>query len=279
MDVVIVPVWRRAGFLAATLRRLLSTDDGAVRYLISADRRADRAVLDVARRFTLRLGLTRAGMVTRAHAYRGNSYNVLTSYTEALTLGPDLVHLVEEDVFVGADYLDAHRAAHRIAPDAFAVSVARNQNAHGDPTPDPGAVYLHGSYQSVAVSFRPDMLAAILPHVTPAYFRDPVTYCRRTWPRTTIPAGHAEQDGLIHRIIEARGAMVAYAALPRAYHAGFQGYHRKGLKLVGTPDQQADRLLAMGTAELNAAAHSYPDHQAVDLDARPGEIRSVMVWP
>lgn len=278
-DVVIVPAWRRPGFLAATLRRLLAADDGTVRYLISIDRRADRMVLDIARQFVLRLGLTRATWAHRAHAYRGNSYNVLTAYAEAVALGPELVHLVEEDIFVGADYLDFHRSAHRLAPEAFAVSAARNQNAYGDPDPDPGAIYLHQSYQSVAVSFRPDRLAEVIPHMVPAYFRDPVGYCRRTWPRSAIPAGHAEQDGLIHRIIEASGARVAYAARPRAYHAGFHGYHRKGARLVGTPDQQADQLLAMDTAALNAAAHSYPDHQAVDLDAHPGPVRSVVDWP
>lgn len=277
-EIVIVPAWQRPAFLTAALRRLLIADDGRQQYWLALDRRHDRGVNRIAWAFARRLG-HRARVIPRNHGYRGNSFNVLTSYREAIDASPDLIHLVEEDIFVGADYFDFHRSAHELCPDAFAVSAARNQNHPHDPDPDPGALYLAFEYQSLAVSFRPERLAPVLAHADRPYFRDPVTYCKRQWPYSRIPVANAEQDGLINRVVEQMGATVAYPALPRAYHAGFVGYHRKGATLPGTIDQQADQLLAMTTAEMNAAAHSYPDHQVVDLDARPGAPTRMIAWP
>jgi hypothetical protein len=280
-EIVIVPAWRRPAFLLATLRRLeIATDgDPGIQIWISLDRRHDQATARVANVFQRTQPPGRVALFQKRHPYRGNSYNVLHSYRVATLESPTLVHLVEEDVFVGADYFAFHRSAHRLAPDAFAVSAARNQNHIGDPDPDPGALYLGPQYQSLAVSFRPERLAPVLAHAVSAYFSDPIGYCRRHFRRSRIPAANAEQDGLINRVVEQAGARVAYPALPRAYHAGFVGYHRKGETLTGSVAEQADQLLAMDTARMNAAAHSYPDHQAVDLDARPGPVNRLISWP
>jgi len=288
MEIVIVPAWRRPAFLLATLRRLEIAAEAEldVQLWITLDRRHDAATAKVAHDFQARHGRARVQVLRRTHPYRGNSYNVLQAYREALTVRPDLIHLVEEDVLVGADYFAFHRAAHKLAPDVLAVSAARNQNFPHDPEPDPSALYLGSQYQSVAVSFRPWQLSPVLEHATSAYFSNPIAYCQRRFPRSRIPRGNAEQDGLINRVVEqqarvseGRSGHVAYAALPRAYHAGFVGYHRRGETLTGTVEQQADRILTMTTAEMNTAAHSYPDHQVVDLDARPGEPSRMIAWP
>lgn len=280
-EIVIVPAWRRAPFLAATLRRLAIADraDAVERRIwIALDRRHDKATAQVAAAFRVAHG-PHVRVLARTHPYRGNSFNVLHSYREAIGAGAELVHLVEEDVLVGSDYFAFHRAAHELMPNAMAVSAARNQNYASDPDPDPSALYSDSRYQSVAVSFRPGQLAPVLAHAVPAYFHDPIGYCRRHFPRTTIPTGNAEQDGLINRMAEWNGLRTVYPALPRAYHAGFVGYHRSGEKLTGTVEQQADRILAMGTEEMNAAAYSYPDHQVVDLDACPGLPTHMIAWP
>lgn len=279
-EIVIVPAWRRAGFLAAALRCLTAADDGQVEYWIGLDRGHDRAVAQVARSFLDRFGHGRVKIKKQMHPYRGNSYNILTLYRDALHAAPELIHLVEEDVFVGPDYYAYHRSAHKIAPHAFAVSAARNQDIPGDPEPSPETVYLGTNYQSIAVSFRPERLNDLLfPHIQPQYFRDPVGYCRRRFPHTRIPVANAEQDGLLNRIAEQMRLSVVYPTAPRAYHAGFVGYHRAGERLLGLPEHQADRLLAMTTEQLNAAAHSYPDHQAVDLHTSLGEVTQVISWP
>lgn len=281
MEIIIVPAWRRPAFLLATLRRLeiAARNELDAEIWISLDRRHDQLTLKVANEFRSSFGPARVAVLKRMHPYRGNSYNVLEAYRMAAERAPDLIHLVEEDVLVSADYLDFHRAAHRLAPDVLAVSAARNQNHPHDPDPDPSALYLGPQYQSIAVSFRPERLAPVLSHAVPSYFSDPIGYCRRHFKRSRIPHGNAEQDGLINRIAEQSGARIAYPALPRAYHAGFVGYHRKGETLGGTVSEQADQILAMDSARMNAAAHSYPDHQVVDLDARHGEPTRMIAWP
>jgi hypothetical protein len=280
-ELVIVTAWKRPDFLSACLQRLLIADDGRQNYLICFDRGFSRECGPVAGAFIRRLG-SRARIRRRAqHRYKGNSFNVLTSYREAVAAAPDLVHLVEEDVFVGADYFEFHRQAHDIAPDAFAVSACRNQQFPPDVNPpdQEDTIYPDVSYQSIGVSFQLDPLSEVIQHANHDYFARPVAYCRRTWPNSAINPNNAEQDGLIHRMIEASGRPTVYPFSPRAYHAGFVGYHRKGALPGGTVAQRAARLLQMTTADLNAAAHSYPDHVAVDLDAIRKPVDQVAVWP
>lgn len=285
MEIVIVPTWNRPDFLTACLRRLLLADEPGLIYWICVDRGFSSSHQLLARAvdgFTSRLS-PRARVFTRQHPYRGNSFNVLTAYRDALLEAPDLVHLVEDDVFVARDYFDFHRRAHDLCPDAFAVSACRNQQypLGIDPPQDERAVWLHHDYQSIGVSFRPAVLEKVVPHGVSAYFTDPIGYCRQHWPATRIHPGHAEQDGLIHRVIEAAGAKVAYPAVPRAYHAGFYGRNRRGNRVyhVGTMEERADRLLAMTAAELNAAATSYRDHSTTPLDADRAPVDRVIAWP
>lgn len=280
MEVVIVPAWRRPDFLKACLSRLLAADDGVPHYRITLDRGHTPDVVPVAAWFAKRLG-ARVRTVRRSHQYRGNSYNVLTSYREALREHASLVHLVEEDVLVGADYFGFHRRAHELAPDAFAVSACRNQQypLGEDPPAVENALYLHRSYQSIGVSFKPRRLEAVLPHLTPGYFGRPVTYCASRFPHSVINPNHAEQDGLLHRLMEADGTATAYPAVPRAYHVGFTGYHRKGELPTGSIDQRAQAILAMSAEELNRRAHSYPDHTTIPLDAVRAPVDRVITWP
>lgn len=279
-ELVIVTAWKRPDFLSAALQRLLAADDGRQRYWISLDRLHTRECAMVAAQFTRRLA-GRATIRRRAHRHKGNSYNVLTSYREAVSVAPDLVHLVEEDVFVGTDYFEFHRQAHQLVPDAFAVSACRNQQFPPDVNPpdEQDAVYTHISYQSLGVSFRLEPLAQVVQHAQHGYFARPVAYCAQKWPNSAINPNHAEQDGLIHRMIEASGRPTVYPFSPRAYHAGFVGYHRKGSGPVGTVEDRAAYLLRMTTDELNASAHSYPDHVAVNLDANRKPVDRVAAWP
>jgi hypothetical protein len=279
-ELVIVTAWKRPDFLSACLQRLLIADDGRQHYWICFDRGFSRECAPVAGAFTRRLG-GRAQIRRRQHRYKGNSFNVLTSYREAVAAAPDFVHLVEEDVFVGADYFEFHRQAHDLAPDAFAVSACRNQQHAPDVNPPDleDTIYPDVSYQSIGVSFQLDPLSEVIQHANHDYFARPVAYCRRTWPNSGINPNNAEQDGVIHRMIEASGRPTVYPFSPRAYHAGFVGYHRRGALPGGTIAQRAARLLQMTTADLNAAAHSYPDHVAVDLDAPRKPVDQVAMWP
>lgn len=282
MDVVVIPAWRRPDFLKATLTRLLALDGrDSVQFLVSLDRGFSPQVWGAVQWFVGQAGQRNVTVKRRRHAYKGNSFNVLTAYRDALGMRPDLVHLVEEDIFVAHDYLHASRAVHAAELKAFAVSACRNQQFEPgvDPPSDPEAYFNHPAYQSLAVSFRAEALSSVLNHASPNYYANPVKYCQRFFPHTSIPVANAEQDGLIHRVMEEQGAFAGYMALPRAYHAGFIGYHRNGVLLPGDVDARASRLLSMSTEELNASAHSYPDHAAVPLDEPRPLISRRIDWP
>lgn len=279
-EIVIIPAWRRPEFLHAALTRLAVADDGAPEFWICLDRGHSDEVMDVAHWFRGELpGRVRIGL--RDHGYRGNSYNVLTSFRNAIDEGAELVHLVEEDVLVGADYFDFHRRAHELAPDVFSVSACRNQYypLGEQPPQDEDAIYLHSSYQSIGVSLKAYRLRQVMGHAHRAFFIDQVGYCARAFPRSKINRSHAEQDGLIHRIIEQQRSATAYAAVPRAYHVGFVGYHRNGELPAGDVLERARAILAMDADELNRRAASYPDHNTVPLDAERAPVGRIITWP
>lgn len=282
MQIVIVPGWRRAGFLEACLRRVQACDRPDLLVWVALDRGHDQASMGVAQRWASEWP-GRYEILVDNHPYTGNSHNLLCMYKHALDHRPrpDLIHLVEEDVFIADGYFDFHYQAHAMAPNAFAVSACHAQFLQCGPSPEPhpGRLSLAARYQSLGVSFRPDRLEVIRRHLVPGYFSSPVRYCQITFPHSLLPKSNAEQDGLLDRLVEASGTGVAYPWTPRAYHAGFIGYHRNGLQLPGSPLEQADRLLAMTTDELNAAAYSYPDHVAIDLNVTAGPVTEVVAWP
>lgn len=282
-EIVLVPAWRRPEFLWAALTRIWAArdhDDIVVR--VCLDRHHHHDVEWAAKQFNSRVAEGKLEIVNREqHRTRGNSYNVIESYKEALADGFDMIHLVEEDVLVGYDYFDFHRRAHEIVHDAFSVSACRNQNfpLGQDPEPDDEALYLHSSYQSIGVSFMRAVLEYSLAGIGMEYYTNMVAYCKERFPDSAIPAGHAEQDGLLHRQQEHLALPTVYGALPRAYHAGFVGYHRKGSMMAGTIEERARMILGMSADELNARAHSYPDHTTIDLDKERDSVRYVVQWP
>lgn len=265
-ELVLVPLWRRPGFAEAALRCLALAADDNVYVRLLLDEGYDHAMREVIRRFGKIHGRTFDVVVNDKRRMRGNSENILKALEQAATGAWDLVHIVEEDVLVSTGYFAYHRQAHALAPNAFAVSACRNHNGR-TMIKQADTVWRHPSYQSLGVSLRPEVVRSVVPHVTAAYFRDPVAYCAKTFPHSKIPAPHAEQDGLLNRLRERAGMYTVYPCLPRAYHAGFTGYNRSGIgELVGTPEQQADTLLTMSSADLNMmASHRFRDHETSDL--------------
>lgn len=248
--------------LHACLTRLAmaATDDVAV--VVSIDRGGTLDCRQVAEGFKGRFASLYLRLM-RPHSYHGNSYNVLSGISESLKLGGDLVHVVEDDIMVSLGYFRFHEAMHAASPDAFAVSACRNQNLDGAA---PGPAYRHSSYQSLGVSLRRDVASRIAAHDTPVFYGDMVGYCRRSFPGSSLPPGHAEQDGLINRIRESVGGTTVYTSRPRAFHAGFHGYNRPGVKLSGSIQRRAEKILSMTSEEMNALAESIKDHEVIDLD-------------
>jgi hypothetical protein len=290
MQLVIVPAWRRPEFLWACLQRLQIADRPHLRYLITQDRGHTYEVSRIAVQFRKRLGANRVTVASRRHSYAGNSFNVLESYREAVFergTEPGLIHLVEEDILVGVDYFDYHDQAHALHPDAFAVSACRNQQypVGTDPQPDPTAVYPHLSYQSLGVSFRPGVVRRFAVHAARPYYRSPGAYCKSAFPDSLIPAGHCEQDGLINRVREHGGWSTIYPVVPRAYHAGFYGYNRRGgwAESPDRPNERSERrgarLLAMAGDVLNRRARHYKDFATTPLDENRPAVTHTIRWP
>lgn len=273
---MVVTAWNRADFLYACLQRLKKADDGSLWYVLSLDRGHDRSVREVASSFMKSTG--RTTLLTPRHGYRGNSFNTLTAMKFSLQQGADRVYLVEDDILVGSDFFSFHRSSHEVFPDNLAVSACRNQffPVCQDPPPDEEAVYTHMSYQSLGVSFSRESLMRIMPHVHHGYLANPVGYCRKTFPDSAINPSNAEQDGLIHRIGERDGFPTIYPYVPRAYHAGFHGYHRMGKRLWGSVERRAEQILSMGDDELNDRAASYKDHVTIDLDGQRKTVRKIV---
>jgi len=282
---VIVPAWHRADFLTACLHRLALADRPHLHYLISLDRGYHLEVGEVASEFRHQMGTHRVTILRRHdHRYRGNSYNVLEAYRYAAQTRTTLIHLVEEDIFVGHDYFDYHDDAHLLNPEAFCVSAVRNQAwpPGVEPPPDDTAFYQHGSYQSLGVSFRPDIVRRFIAHATTDYYRDSGRYLRASFPASRIHGGHTEQDGLINRVREKADLISVYPHTPRAYHAGYFGYNRSGHWNGDGADEsrivRAAMLLTMGADELNIRALHYPDFTTVDLDAPRERLSRRVDW-
>lgn len=248
--------------LHACLTRLSKAATDDVKVVVSLDRQGTVDCRQVAESFSSAFADIYL-RVMKYHQFHGNSYNVLSGLGDVLKVGGDLIHVVEDDIMVSLGYFAYHEEAHRSAPDAFAVSACKNQNLQGSA---PAAAYRHPSYQSLGVSMRPDVVRQVIEHDKPLYYGDMVAYCRRYFPGSVIPPGHAEQDGLINRVRERAGGVTVYAEQPRAFHAGFYGYNRTGTKLGGSIELRSQKILSMTSEEMNAMAGLMKDHEVIDLD-------------
>lgn len=282
MEMVVVPLHRRPGFALACLTRLYysAAKDKSLNFHIAIDANPDPEVQRVAHQFREHVGDHRVRVVQRSRTFRGNSYNVLTSYAEVVDSGADIIHLVEEDVLVGADYFEYHREAREVYPNAFSVCACRNQ-FWGDKNPphEEDAIYVQACYQSIGVSFTPEKLRLITPHATHSFFANPASYIPRKFPHSPLGRQYLEQDGLIYRVVIDGGHLSVFPCAPRAYHAGFTGYNRGGVALPGTPEMQARRILSMTSEEMNAmASGKYQDYQVIGLDAARKQITRTLEW-
>lgn len=282
MDYVIVPLWRRAGFAAACLRRLARAMDGGVRVMISVDCGHDEDTLEVAKGFEYEHP-GRAALTVRDVDYPTGSYNVFSAMGEALEwVGPDdTVHVLEEDILIGAGYFGFHRDTHRLAPEAYSVSACENIFLADDVrAPDrPDAVYLSGAFQVWGSSYRPERVAKILARLRPGYFEDMGKAVAAEFGEANMLRTGALYDGVMANDLAQQGLHVAFPFTPRAYHAGFEGLSYGDMALTGPAEEQADQILAMSGDELKARC-TLPGarFRPVDLDRDPGRVKRVTAF-
>jgi hypothetical protein len=271
-NIVLIPCWRRAEFLTVCGELLLKAD-GADRnvYVFLLDRGSSTEVQYVANSFPGE----KIVKISPHHRFNGNSYNVLEGYKLGLDLvkmyNSELIYLVEEDIFVGRDFFKFHEGV-QSSHQTFCVSAVRNQNDGRTPLggidpPDPAAVYRFDKFQSLGLSWRPENLRHVTAHAKTEYYSNMRRYLTRTFPKSAYGDMWSEQDGLINRVMERGQFTAAYPSVPRAYHAGFVGYNRKGESLTGCLEYRVEYLKKMTADDMNAKAAEYKDISPVDLDA------------
>jgi glycosyltransferase involved in cell wall biosynthesis len=229
--IIIVPAWRRPEFLHVCLERLAACEN---RHewdcWVCLDEGHDPQCASVAAQLAPR-AVVRMSTVRFA---RGSSHNTLTAMRDATAAGYRILMLVEDDVWVEPPALEAHAQQHESG--APVVCSCPNQNetaAERAARAAAGVWYYHRSYQSVGSSVSAKFVKLIRPHLLGNYFADMIGYCKRQFPNSGIPDGHAEQDGLIHRIVRREGLHTLYAPRPLCRHAGFIGYNTRGCTIEG----------------------------------------------
>jgi hypothetical protein len=281
MDIVVVPVWQRAGFTEACLTRLAKAMDDQVKVRFCLDFGFSQDVEKAVRQFASKFPGTE--ITTREVDYPTGTFNVLSGMAEALKVASadDRIHVLEEDILIGTDFFDFHRRAHALVPDAYSVSGCTNSflTRETNPKPVQDALYLSGAFQVWGSSYRPEQVEQILTRVRPDYFADMHNACVAEFGEASALRTGPLYDGVMAMNLAELGKHVVFPYAARAYHAGFEGLSFKGQgpAVTGTPKQQAKQILAMNEDELSGRS-TYPNawFPTVNLDAKRAPVTRVV---
>jgi hypothetical protein len=288
-DVVLIPCWRRPEFLWHCLENLTQAEGSERLHVIfRPDHGHDPLIHEVIGEFRPKLASSEVDVPPRCPYRRTKqSANLLTGYLLAAARARAYVFMIEEDIIVARDFFRWHYAVQAAEPQLFCSLATRNTNRAVPVSNDPQLYYRTTfDYCSLGVCFARQVVARLIaPHVRRQYFEDPSRYCAQHFPASRVGAGYVEQDGLIRRIQEAQGerAPIAYPYRPRAFHAGFIGYHRSG-RLQG---KLAARIQQVGgiiyNSETMRQAIENPEHIAdsipIPLDTPPWQTLRLSPLP
>lgn len=250
--IVVIPVHTRPEFLQVTLDFVEKADHAdQYHYLFQCDAGFSVENIGIIDKFSLP---HTTNTCFHKRTVGGNTENILRGLLVALLYTVEhpeyIVHVLEEDIWVGRDYFTFHEAMHKqFAPEA--VSACANQFLSVRPPNEPSSVYASRDYQSLGVSFKDKLLQRILVHARPSYWDKPHQYLNTLFPDSKFGHLFVEQDGLISRIIEDKNYKVIYPYTPRAYHAGYYSYHRIGEPPIGTLEEKINHLRNMTDTEMN----------------------------
>jgi Glycosyltransferase like family 2 len=253
-DVVLIPCWRRPEFLYHCLDNLTRAEGiESMHVIFRPDHGHDPAIHEVIAGFADRLASYEIDVAVRCpYGKTKQSANLLGGYLLAASRTREHVFMIEEDVMVARDFFRWHYAVHAAEPQLFCSLSTRNHNRAVPLSEDPRFYYLTTlDYCSLGVGFSRAIISRLIaPHIGRPYFQDASGYCARRFAASQVGAGFVEQDGLIRRIQEAEGNRhpIAYPYRPRAFHAGFIGYHRSGR----LPGKLSDRIQEVGRVIYNS---------------------------
>lgn len=274
-DVILVPAWERPEMLYWCLKRLLAAEfidscevwvllDAHQGWMFHENPQFDQVISYFPE---LKIRLTRR----QSHGFVGNSKNVIMGFREALESGCQYCFLVEDDVMVAHDFLRWHRSV--MQQGKWFASIGTYCTRRND-WPKDGKVNQFWvsdcDYASLGVCLPRETLRLVAAHDKTEYYLDPVSYLLKYFANSRFKTSFHEQDGLIMRLIGHVSGQVAWPCVPRAWHVGFWGYHRRDRKPMWEGSGLADKirfcgdLLSSPASLEKAAAGSYGDVFAPD---------------
>lgn len=274
MNVVMVPAWKRPGFLFHTLNLFVQNYGFQdLYYMLVLDHGYDPTCRVVFDSFVSKFGLAHEVLLIQDQGYTiaKQSFALITGYRRFLDIpNADLLYMVEDDVFVANDFFLYHAEVYRQQPMLWCSIGTRNNNSKDPTIADHTGYYLkyNDEYQSLGVCWSKPSLQLTLEHIKDDYFRNPLDYCNKHYPNSNIGPMYIEQDGLLRRIKAKHfpNTPVAYPHIPRGYHAGFQGKNRRGKRLIEDHLTLEQRIAIIEqtcfSVETMRAAVLHPEHLA-----------------
>ena len=281
-NIIVLPNFDRPEFLHVCLELIQKADKSEeMMYLFCFDHDYDRELMKVYESFPYKKHLIKMNK----HNYNKltkQSRNVLNGLIAAAALTGEGGHvfLIEDDIFVGTDFLTFHLDLHNMEKTIFCSILSANNNSKFNCNNNEDAYYLSdkADYQSLGVCFKSaNIIEYVEPHNNEWYYKDPFDYCKKNFPHSSIGHEFAEQDGLIRRIKEQSRTLTAFAHVPRCYHAGFYGKNRGKYKR-GNLTEKIKRVKAVcfNDKEMRKAAQHeqyYNDSKPVNLDTTHSKLK------
>jgi hypothetical protein len=230
MNTVIIPAYNRPEFVYLCLERIKKADNYKNnKYIVALDYGFNQSIKLIVNQFSDDLQIDCIMTGANVNRITKQSYNVLNALIYGAKHSDNLVYLIEDDVMIGKDFFTFNEELHAKEKDIFCSVLSMNVNTKYNTTNDFDKYYIsaNGDYQSIGVCYKKEIIMQkIKPHFTSEYISNPFIYCKNKFPDSKLNGNFVEQDGLIRRIIEAGKERVAYAHVPRCYHAGFYGKNR-----------------------------------------------------
>lgn len=228
MNVCVIPAFNRPEYLHVCLEYIQKADGAdKLTYIFALDIGAspdnDKVIID----FPFKKYIVTPKELINGMAKQ--SFNVLNGLIAGAYMSNDLVFYVEDDVFIGKDFFTFSEKIHKKEKNIFCTILSNNVNGHDKTVDDLNAYYTKKTHEYCGIGScykAKALLKYVLPDFNKDYFRQPLTYVKLHYSKSVLNNSFCEQDGLIRRILEHNGLSVAYAHVPRCFHAGFYGYHR-----------------------------------------------------
>ena len=228
MNVCVIPVYNRPEYLKICLDYIIQAEDSdKLAYIFACDHGYSAKNMDVIKEFPYKKYVVKPASIR--YGIGKQSFNVLNGLFASLSLQPDLIYYIEDDVFITNDFFVFTEKIHSQNKDLFCSILSKNVNGKETVTDDMNAYYIKHSneYQGIGSCFNASQFVKyVRPHFVSEYFKSPQNYVYRYFANSALSREFAEQDGLIRRIIEQNNLPVAFSHVPRCFHAGFYGYHR-----------------------------------------------------